>query len=114
MFDRLMHHGYGVHHAVSGREIGKAEHHWGCGLSLDGMDCWQCWGRMGWMRWVLEDNSFRVRVRVRVRGYKSCSTAWHFASLTLTLTLFAQDSRVTLTRIALREAIIFRKGTSRA
>ena len=34
MLDRLMHHGYAVHHAVPGREGGKVEHRWGCGLSL--------------------------------------------------------------------------------
>ena len=54
MLDRLMLHGYGVHHAVPGRENGEVEQYWGCGLSLDGMDCWQ-WGGVGWMRWVLED-----------------------------------------------------------
>ena len=77
MLDRLMHHGYGVQHAVPGREGGdgdgdgdgdgygvqhavpgregaEVEHQWGCGLSLDRMDCWQCWGGVGWMRRVLE------------------------------------------------------------
>ena len=39
MLDRLMHHGYGVHHVVPGRR--GEEQHWACGLSLDAMDCWQ-------------------------------------------------------------------------
>ena len=50
-----MHHGYGVHCAVPGKEGGEVEQHWDCGLSLEAMDCWQCWGRMGWVWWVLED-----------------------------------------------------------
>ena len=36
MLDRLMHHGYGVHHTVPGRVGGEMEQQWCCGLSLDG------------------------------------------------------------------------------